>query len=98
MAKKKSSVLRWLKIVALLIAAYLCAFVVMSRWRQISTRSDSRMWSFFEMPMMNPLAVPDWKRRERIAAAIFWPCIQLEERWTNRRYWPAAANDPTRLL
>ena len=103
MAKSKSSRFRWVKFIFVLALIYACTFLVWSRMRTFRVQADNRMmWSFFSVPMGFQLAVPNywrqWKERERIAATIFWPCIQLDERWTSRRYWPAIAAEPSRLL
>lgn len=103
MAKKKSSGARWLKLLLVLALLYVAAFFGWSRARTFRVRGDNRtMWSFFEVPTGFQLAVPNnwrkWKERERVAATLFWPCIQLDERWTSRCYWPALASEPVRLL
>jgi hypothetical protein len=103
MARKKSSGLRWLKVLLVLALIYIAVFFVWSRVRTFRVRGDNRtMWSFFEAPSGFQLAIPNrwrqWKQRERVAATIFWPCIQAEERWTNRHYWPATITEPERLL
>jgi hypothetical protein len=103
MAKKKSSSVRWFKVLLVLALLYAATFLVWSRLRSFRVRGDNRtMWSFFQAPSGFQLALPNnwrkWKERERIAATIFWPCIQLDERWTNRRYWPAIAAEPSRLV
>ena len=103
MAKKKSSRLRWLKVLFVLALIYGATFLVWSRLRTFRVRGEQgQVWSFFTMPsglaVANPQRWTEWKRNERVAATIFWPCIQLDERWTSRRYWPAVAADPSRLV
>lgn len=103
MAKRKSSGFGWFKFVFVLLLIYAGTFLVWSRLRTFRVKGDDRqMWSFFAVPsgfqIANPQRWSDWKRNERIAATVFWPCIQLEERWTSRRYWPAIAAEPSRIL
>lgn len=98
MAKKKSSGLRWLKVLLVLALIYIAVFFIWSRVRTFRVRGDNRtMWSFFEVPsgigILNINRWDEWKRNERIAATIFWPGIQLDERWTERCYWPGISSD-----
>lgn len=103
MAKKKSSKLRWVKLIFVLVLLYAGTFLVWSHLRTFRLRGDDRqMWSFFAVPTgfsaLNSARWNQWKKNERIVATIFWPCIHFDERWTNRRYWPAIAAEPSRLL
>ncbi len=103
MAKKKSPGLRWIKLLFVLALIYAGTFIVWSRLRTFRIKGDDRaMWSFFSVPSgfstLSSERWSQWKQNERIAATIFWPCIQLDERSTSRRYWPAIAAEPSRLI
>ncbi|HMJ90835.1 MAG TPA: hypothetical protein VK530_13525 [Candidatus Acidoferrum sp.] len=102
MARRKTSRLRWLRIVVLLFLIYAGVFLVWSRVRTFEVRGENRrMWSFCGMPgglaALNPQRWNEWKQREKIAAIIFYPCVLLDERWTERWYWPRHFADPPQL-
>jgi hypothetical protein len=102
MAKRKSSRLRWVKSGLVLVLIYAATFLVWSRLRTSEVRGENRrMWSFFPMPAGLPALSPyrwsEWKKREKIAAIIFWPCVLADEKWTERWYWPQHFADPPRL-
>ncbi len=48
--------------------------------------------------MLHPTYWSKWKKNERIAATIFWPCVLLDEKLTKRRYWPAKFTDAPRTF
>jgi hypothetical protein len=101
--KKKSSLLGVVRLLLVFVLLYCFTFLVWSRLRTFRLRGhDRQMWSFFAVPSGLAAATPkswnEWKKREHIVAVIFWPCIVLDERWTTRRYWPAIAAEPKRLI
>lgn len=103
MAKRKSSTFGVFKLLLVFVLLYLVTFVAWSRLRTFRLRGHERqLWSFFAVPSGLAAATPkewnEWKQREHLAAVVFWPCIILDERWTQRRYWPAMVAEPKRLI
>jgi hypothetical protein len=100
---KKSSKRRWLKLLLIAALLYVATFLVWSRVRTFRLSVDQdRFWSFFPPPgglsTVNPTRWSQWKRNERIAGTVFWPCVLLDEKFTKRRYWPAHFADPPRVV
>jgi len=103
MSRRKRSNRGWPKLLFLAVLIYAATFLVWSRARTFKLSSDQRrVWSFFAPPggmsVVNPARWKQWKRKERIAATFFWPCVLLDERLTNRMYWPAQFADPPRIV
>lgn len=103
MARRKRSNHGWLKLLLVGILIYGATFLVWSRARTFRfSLEQERVWSFFPPPgglsLVNPAHWSKWKRNEKIAATIFWPCVLLDEKLTNRRYWPARFADPPRAI
>ena len=103
MSRRKKSNHRWFKFFLAGILLYGGTFLVWSRARTFRLSVEQgRVWSFFPLPAgfstINPARWSRWKRNEKIAATLFWPCILLDEKWTDRRYWPARFADPPRTV
>jgi hypothetical protein len=102
MARRKASKRGWLKLLFVVILVYSATFLVWSRVRTFKpSLQQERFWSFFPPPnglaAVNPARWSQWKRNERVAATIFWPCVLLDEKLTKRRYWPARFADPPQV-
>ena len=99
--KRRKSARRNLKLLLVGLLLYGATFLIWSRARTLRPSIDQgRVWSFFPTPAglstINPAQWSRWKRNEKAAAMIFWPCILLDERFTERLYWPAQFADPPR--
>lgn len=101
MTRRKSSKRRTLRFLLVLLLIYAATFLVWSRVRTFRIEGESRrVWSFLPLPngfpALNPARWTKWKRQERIAAMVFWPCVLLDEEFTDRVYWPARFADAPR--
>src|SRR5687767_2181768 len=98
MSRRKRSNRGWVKLLLIGFLVYAATFLAWSRVRTLRFSIDQgRVWSFFSPPAglstLNPARWSEWKRNEKIAATIFWPCVLLDEKLTRRRYWPARFAD-----
>jgi hypothetical protein len=101
MARRKRSNRGWLKFFLVGILVYGATFLAWSRARTFRASVEQGwVWSFFPSPgglaTVNPSRWSRWKKKEKLAGTIFWPCILLDEKLTKRRYWPARFADPPR--
>ena len=101
MSRRKRSNRGFLKLFLVGILVYGATFLAWSRVRTFrASVEQGRVWSFFPPPVglstLNPARWSGWKRKEKVAGMIFWPCILLDEKFTQRRYWPARFADPPR--
>ena len=99
---RRRSIKRNVKLAAVLLVVYAATYLVWSRARTFSIEGEStRFWSFFPrpkgLPVLSPVHWSQWKRREKTAAMIFWPCVLLDEELTDRVYWPGRFADAPRL-
>jgi hypothetical protein len=103
MGRSRKSKRGWFRLFLVALLVYGTTFLVWSRARTFKlSLQQQRVWSFFPTPgglaTVNPTRWKQWKQNERIVGTVFWPCVLLDEKLTDRIYWPAQFADPPRDL